>query len=204
MFSSEASFPERTASELNIHVISFLLLVKMQSASVSLRTVGLAGKYSLRAAHESSDGTHITWRLIILHPSTARVGVNRIWQYHFGVGIVATEGNFGQSGDRSHYKLEYLSSVRQAALLPQPFGDNGKASPPGIDRHTFRHPTRNLFRQAAWRSNPTAVIHWASLTMRGPNRSMAQPRTSGTVIAIRSPLRTNLQGSEEIAPGYIN
>ena len=46
------------------------------------------------------------------NPLFARVMVNRVWQHHFGQGIVRSVGNFGQLGERpSHPKLlDYLAA----------------------------------------------------------------------------------------------
>jgi hypothetical protein len=52
------------------------------------------------------------WLVDPKNPLVSRVMVNRIWQYHFGTGIVATSGDFGRMGSRPTHPelLDYLSS----------------------------------------------------------------------------------------------
>ncbi len=56
--------------------------------------------------------TFAEWVTSPRNPLTARVMVNRIWQHHFGEGIVRTPSNFGKTGERPTHPelLDWLAS----------------------------------------------------------------------------------------------
>lgn len=66
-------------------------------------TVLYPGPAHIEKPRESSTGRRLAlanWIVSESNPWTARVIVNRIWQQHFGIGIVATPNDFGFSGAR--------------------------------------------------------------------------------------------------------
>jgi Protein of unknown function (DUF1553)/Protein of unknown function (DUF1549) len=86
-----------------------------KGARVGMRPLGVLlpeGTPELQETTEKPRTELAKWIVAQENPLPARVLVNRIWQYHFGRGIVATPNDFGRMGSRpSHPELlDYLAN----------------------------------------------------------------------------------------------
>jgi hypothetical protein len=102
------------------------------------------------------------WLTDAKNPLTARVMVNRIWEYHFGRGIVATPNDFGRMGERpiNPELLDYLAnefvsggwsvkSLQRLILMSNTYQQSSVAPQPVIDkdqdnRYLARFPRQRL------------------------------------------------------------
>ncbi len=82
------------------------------------------------------------WLTSPMHPLTSRVIVNRLWQWHFGEGLVRSTDNFGELGERPTHPelLDWLATELQAhgwslkqlhrtLVLSATYGMSGRATP---------------------------------------------------------------------------
>jgi hypothetical protein len=126
------------------------------------------------------------------NPLTARVIVNRVWQHHFGKGLVRTPSNFGALGERpthpellDHLAARFmasgwslkalhrdimLSATYQLSSRPEP---QGEAVDP--DNRLLWHARRRRLEVEAWRDAVLAVSGRLEPTVGGPSADLAAP-----------------------------
>ena len=160
-------------------------------------------KVSRRFLSVLSDGQtafqHGSGRLELAHaiasadnPLTARVMVNRIWQHHFGRGLVASCSNFGTLGDRpSHPELlDWLAhrfvesgwsikTIHRTIMLSATYQQSSQFNSSGFtrdpDNTLFWKMNRRRLDVEAWRDAMLAVADRLDQTIGGPSINLDAP-----------------------------
>jgi hypothetical protein len=138
------------------------------------------------------------------HPLTARVMVNRIWQHHFGAGIVRTPSNFGALGARPshpalldflalrliasgwsikalHREIMLSAAYRQSS---QPSAETLRADP---ENQLFGRMNRRRLESEAIRDSLLAAAGRLDRKPGGPStQDLASPRRTLYLMTIRS------------------
>ncbi len=138
------------------------------------------------------------WITAADHPLTARVMVNRIWQSHFGRGIVGTPNDFGRMGERPTHPdlLDYLANEFAAG------GFHIKR----IHRMILQS---NAWQQAAASADPVALqkdpenkLYW-----RFNRQRLAAEQLRDAMLAVSGTLNSKAGGPSvmiPIDPGLVN
>ncbi|MDY3555391.1 DUF1553 domain-containing protein [Gemmata sp. JC717] len=136
------------------------------------------------------------------HPLTARVAVNRLWQHHFGTGIVDTPSDFGRNGAKpSHPELlDWLASelverawsqkaVHKLIVTSATYRQASAARADGLakdaqSRLLWRYPPRRIEAEPL-RDAVLFVSGKLDLTMGGPGFDLFEP--NGNYVKVYAP-----------------
>jgi len=138
-----------------------------------------SGRLELASAVASKD-----------NPLTARVIVNRIWQHHFGRGLVKTPSNFGKMGEPpSHPELlDHLAErliaagwslkalhreIMLSAVYQLGTDSDEKNMATDADNRYLWHMSRRRLDVEVWRDSMLAVAGKLDLAMGGPTLDLA-------------------------------
>ncbi len=159
------------------------------------------------------------WLTDPTNPLTARVMVNRIWQHHFGRGIVGTASDFGRLGEQPTHKelldwlaAEFMSrgwSMKAMHRLIVTSSAYRQSSKSQSREGAMKDPENRLY----WRMNPRrieaeqirdallAVSGELNLQMGGPGVSNSEPRRSIYLRVFRNK-RDPLLEAFDVPDGY--
>ena len=165
-----------------------------QLVSIAREVCELVLKFNgARLAAEAPEATRRTalaeWIVSPENPLTARVIVNRVWQYHFGTGLVDTPNDFGHNGAPPTHPefLDWLATdfithrwslkhLHRRILGSRAFTQSSAAQPAALKRDAqsrllWRFPPRRLEAEAI-RDSILAASGKLDLAMGGPGFSL--------------------------------
>ncbi len=141
------------------------------------------------------------------NPLTARVIVNRVWQHHFGVGLVSTPNDFGKNGVKPTHP-ELLDWLASELVKPSRSGrrEEARTSPPrrasrttegqslvtsaATKPWTLKHLHRLILTSATWRQSSTPrgealkVDAGSQLLWRFPPRRLEAEAIRDSILAV--------------------
>jgi hypothetical protein len=138
------------------------------------------------------------------NPLTARVMANRIWQHHFGEGIVRTPNNYGKLGSAPTHPelLDYLAiefvksgwsikAMHRAIMLSATWQQSSAPRPEVLkadpDNLLFARMNRRRMESEVIRDSLLAVANRLDRTMGGPAaRALETPRRTMYIMTVRS------------------
>jgi hypothetical protein len=157
-----------------------------------LRTSLSPAKFPQASTDGGRRATLARWLTSPENPLTARVMVNRLWQHHFGRGLVATPGDFGTRGARpTHPELldwlagEFmrcgwsLKQMHKLILLSDAYRQSSRASALAVERdlenRLWSRQNRVRLEAEAVRDSLLAISGRLNRTMGGPSVSPPIP-----------------------------
>lgn len=156
--------------------------------------LGVIGSLSLKT-NEQEQARRVAlanWLITPANPLPARVMANRLWQHHFGTGIVATPSDFGKNGippthpellDRLASELIRggwsLKRLHRLILTSAAYRQSSRPQEQGLavdasSRLLWRYPPRRLEAEVV-RDSVLAVTGSLDLSMYGPGYSVFLP-----------------------------
>jgi hypothetical protein len=162
---------------------------------------GAQPKMPMDAPEHERRAVFAQWIADPKNPFTSRVMVNRLWQHHFGTGIVATPSDFGINGARPiHPELldwladEFVSGgwdikrIHRLIVLSSTYRQDSRANPAGTTadagtRLLWRFPARRMEAEPL-RDAILFVSGKLDLHMGGPGFELFEPNRS-TVQGVR-------------------
>ncbi|MBX9624313.1 MAG: DUF1549 and DUF1553 domain-containing protein [Gemmataceae bacterium] len=146
------------------------------------------------------------------HPLTARVMVNRLWQHHFGRGIVGSPNDFGTRGDRPTHPelLDWLAAelVEPTVLAsggrepPDKSGNQGAHAPRSPKAWSLKRMHRLMVTSAAYRqaSAPRPDDPENKLFSRMPRRRLEAESLRDSILAAAGSLNRKAGGPSVRVP----